>query len=153
MIRRPPRSTLFPYTTLFRSSVASRRFIRWQPESDNGKQYRARRMRNAGDCAARPACCPVGQRPLRSGVARTANRAFMHEFTAARWLPGGHAQTIWPALFARRWPVGQAAPAWRWARLGAPEWDLIALAFGGAPTPPVDAPWLVLFHGDRKSTR
>src|SRR2546427_7774252 len=25
MIRRPPRSTLFPYTTLFRSSVAARR--------------------------------------------------------------------------------------------------------------------------------
>src|SRR3712207_6850947 len=25
MIRRPPRSTLFPYTTLFRSNVASRR--------------------------------------------------------------------------------------------------------------------------------
>src|SRR5260221_14735431 len=27
MIRRPPRSTLFPYTTLFRSKVG----IRWQP--------------------------------------------------------------------------------------------------------------------------
>src|SRR5256885_5696257 len=27
MIRRPPRSTLFPYTTLFRSS--------WEPRSDN----------------------------------------------------------------------------------------------------------------------
>src|SRR5256885_8660123 len=26
MIRRPPRSTLFPYTTLFRSSATSRRF-------------------------------------------------------------------------------------------------------------------------------
>src|SRR5215203_802880 len=26
MIRRPPRSTLFPYTTLFRSSLARRRF-------------------------------------------------------------------------------------------------------------------------------
>src|SRR3712207_8648877 len=26
MIRRPPRSTLFPYTTLFRSRVASRRY-------------------------------------------------------------------------------------------------------------------------------
>src|SRR2546430_10511863 len=26
MIRRPPRSTLFPYTTLFRSPVASRQF-------------------------------------------------------------------------------------------------------------------------------
>src|SRR2546426_1354575 len=34
MIRRPPRSTLFPYTTLFRSRVESRRSkrgrIRWQ---------------------------------------------------------------------------------------------------------------------------
>src|SRR2546430_8216725 len=30
MIRRPPRSTLFPYTTLFRSSVAMRRRV--EPE-------------------------------------------------------------------------------------------------------------------------
>src|SRR5690625_5785114 len=30
MIRRPPRSTLFPYTTLFRSSVAGHRI--WQDE-------------------------------------------------------------------------------------------------------------------------
>src|SRR5436190_23450246 len=30
MIRRPPRSTLFPYTTLFRSSL---------PEADSGKSY------------------------------------------------------------------------------------------------------------------
>src|SRR5262249_62388057 len=28
MIRRPPRSTLFPYTTLFRSATSSRRFRR-----------------------------------------------------------------------------------------------------------------------------
>src|SRR5688572_32564795 len=28
MIRRPPRSTLFPYTTLFRSSIADRRWCR-----------------------------------------------------------------------------------------------------------------------------
>src|SRR2546422_3743237 len=28
MIRRPPRSTLFPYTTLFRSILANRRFVR-----------------------------------------------------------------------------------------------------------------------------
>src|SRR6266513_4612183 len=32
MIRRPPRSTLFPYTTLFRSS-ASRRTSRWPPRT------------------------------------------------------------------------------------------------------------------------
>ena len=71
----------------------------------------------------------------------------MHEFTAARWLPGGHAQTIWPALFARRWPVGQAAPAWRWERWDTPDGDFIDVAFGSAPTLPADAPWLVLFHG------
>src|SRR3712207_8139618 len=36
MIRRPPRSTLFPYTTLFRSSVAERyvhRDLRAQPSA------------------------------------------------------------------------------------------------------------------------
>src|SRR5258708_27807397 len=31
MIRRPPRSTLFPYTTLFRSAVAGGVAIGWQP--------------------------------------------------------------------------------------------------------------------------
>src|SRR5688572_33256376 len=32
MIRRPPRSTLFPYTTLFRSTVAAR-LANWRPFS------------------------------------------------------------------------------------------------------------------------
>src|SRR5438270_9812455 len=32
MIRRPPRSTLFPYTTLFRSSAQ----MRWRGEHDRG---------------------------------------------------------------------------------------------------------------------
>src|SRR5256885_7096776 len=31
MIRRPPRSTLFPYTTLFRSTFALRRIVRIVP--------------------------------------------------------------------------------------------------------------------------
>src|SRR5260370_41204995 len=36
MIRRPPRSTLFPYTTLFRSmSPASDLFSRWLSESNH----------------------------------------------------------------------------------------------------------------------
>src|SRR2546427_9174584 len=30
MIRRPPRSTLFPYTTLFRSHVVARRAAKWK---------------------------------------------------------------------------------------------------------------------------
>src|SRR3712207_9426510 len=29
MIRRPPRSTLFPYTTLFRSQMLLRMYVRW----------------------------------------------------------------------------------------------------------------------------
>src|SRR2546430_12682196 len=33
MIRRPPRSTLFPYTTLFRSIIVARRFERRQVHS------------------------------------------------------------------------------------------------------------------------
>src|SRR2546427_9528497 len=42
MIRRPPRSTLFPYTTLFRSPVADRRSWRHseeilQPRADRGR--------------------------------------------------------------------------------------------------------------------
>src|SRR5947209_14213094 len=30
MIRRPPRSTLFPYTTLFRSSLIGNAVVRWE---------------------------------------------------------------------------------------------------------------------------
>src|SRR2546422_5475589 len=36
MIRRPPRSTLFPYTTLFRSLHASGEVRRQRPEYTNG---------------------------------------------------------------------------------------------------------------------
>src|SRR5258706_11901149 len=44
MIRRPPRSTLFPYTTLFRSNTAER--------GRSGRVTRAARGRRAGDHAA-----------------------------------------------------------------------------------------------------
>src|SRR2546430_10490689 len=60
MIRRPPRSTLFPYTTLFRSRIAPRRWrdhARHEPELDSW-------------CAAR--CRPAATRFL--GGARTRDR-------------------------------------------------------------------------------
>src|SRR2546422_2986893 len=50
MIRRPPRSTLFPYTTLFRSScIAAKRFIVVEPVADQFldrflDELRSRRM-------------------------------------------------------------------------------------------------------------
>src|SRR3712207_6883536 len=37
MIRRPPRSTLFPYTTLFRSRAAAPRPAAREPERDRGR--------------------------------------------------------------------------------------------------------------------
>src|ERR1039458_10874091 len=37
MIRRPPRSTLFPYTTLFRSPIAEERSVLSEP-TDNGQR-------------------------------------------------------------------------------------------------------------------
>src|SRR5690606_42104112 len=40
MVRRPPRSTLFPYTTLFRSCAAPVRHRRWRPvQWPCGKTY------------------------------------------------------------------------------------------------------------------
>src|SRR3712207_8428626 len=47
MIRRPPRSTLFPYTTLFRSATSGSR-------SRPAWQSAARRRARPGSCSARP---------------------------------------------------------------------------------------------------
>src|SRR5215813_15176960 len=49
MIRRPPRSTLFPYTTLFRSSPAGRR-VRDDPHLElPGLRHRAEARPGAGE--------------------------------------------------------------------------------------------------------
>src|SRR2546425_2190113 len=59
MIRRPPRSTLFPYTTLFRSHIGrgirpagapwrGRAHPRWRPEPDSLAQHAAVVSRAAG---------------------------------------------------------------------------------------------------------
>src|SRR5260221_7934148 len=39
MIRRPPRSTLFPYTTLFRSPVSGAFCCRWPQEPPIGRRW------------------------------------------------------------------------------------------------------------------
>lgn len=60
------------------------------------------------------------------------------------WLPGGHAQTIWPALWARR-HLGPA-PRWRRERWSAPDGDFIDVDHAEHEAAP-SAPRLVLFHG------
>src|SRR3712207_8692585 len=57
MIRRPPRSTLFPYTTLFRSDGAERREEGdgpgERPEPGAGLRHRRRQLRPAGGAEPR----------------------------------------------------------------------------------------------------
>src|SRR5690349_23924542 len=62
MIRRPPRSTLFPYTTLFRSRRHSPRFF------GRPVRFRPSTARNpfAGMAQSRPNLTAPGMRPARS---------------------------------------------------------------------------------------
>lgn len=65
------------------------------------------------------------------------------------WLPGGHAQTIWPALVSRRF--SGPAPVYERERWTTPDGDFIDVDFQRAARP--DAPWLVMFHGLEGSSR
>ncbi|WP_343632137.1 alpha/beta fold hydrolase [Roseateles sp.] len=76
------------------------------------------------------------------------------QYQAPRWLPGGHAQTIWPALFARRFEGD--APAFRRERWPTPDGDFVDVEFLDDPKLPpsaatdgqaIERPMLVLFHG------
>lgn len=63
-------------------------------------------------------------------------------YVAPSWLPGGHLQTIWPALYARR--HSGVTPCYRRERWVAPDGDFIDVdRQDGKP----GAPLLVLFHG------
>ncbi len=61
-----------------------------------------------------------------------------------RWLPGGHAQTIWAARFASRWTQGR--PRWLRERWTTPDSDFIDVDFADH-TSEARSPLLVLFHG------
>lgn len=71
----------------------------------------------------------------------------MWEYRAPAWLPGGHAQTIWPPLFSRTAADGQAQPAYRRERWTTPDGDFVDVDFLHIPEAPDQRPLLVLFHG------
>ena len=79
-------------------------------------------------------------------------------YDAPRWLPGGHAQTIWPALFSRRTPHG-TRPLYRRERWATPDGDFVGVDFLADSTLAVPSagqaprPLLVLFHGLEGSSR
>lgn len=66
------------------------------------------------------------------------------DYAAPWWLPGGNAQTLWAALFARR--HAGAAPQWRRERWQTPDGDFVDVDTTTHAVAP-DAPLLVLFHG------
>src|SRR2546426_3921614 len=69
MIRRPPRSTLFPYTTLFRSDAGARRGRRGGPDL----RARASSRSGGGGAAERPVAGPRrGHRACLAVVRRAA---------------------------------------------------------------------------------
>jgi predicted alpha/beta-fold hydrolase len=70
--------------------------------------------------------------------------AFANAHRAPWWLPGGHLQTIWPALFSRA--VQGDPPAWRRERWTTPDRDFIDVDFLAAEPAP-GRPFLVQFHG------
>ncbi len=67
----------------------------------------------------------------------------MQRYSAPWWLPGGNAQTIWPALWSRR----HDGPPLRFERerWSTPDGDFIDVDF--LADMPAKAPLLVLFHG------
>src|SRR5258708_29641315 len=67
MIRRPPRSTLFPYTTLFRSSLPN-----LGADLDRSKHYRKRgRLRLRPPCRSTPEVSPANHESLRRSEEHT----------------------------------------------------------------------------------
>jgi predicted alpha/beta-fold hydrolase len=74
-------------------------------------------------------------------AAPTRGPSGLDDWRAPRWLPGGHAQTIWPALASRRPPPA----GFRRERWATPDGDFIDIDFIDAAQP--QAPLLVLLHG------
>jgi uncharacterized protein len=68
----------------------------------------------------------------------------MDEYRAPRWLIGGNAQTIWPALFSKRYHG--PAPSYRRERWRTPDGDFIDVDWQDDASA-ASAPLLVLFHG------
>ncbi len=65
------------------------------------------------------------------------------QYQAPAWLPGGHVQTIWPALYARRrWGHVKTLHRERWTT---PDADFLDIDKQRASR--ADRPMLVLFHG------
>lgn len=69
----------------------------------------------------------------------------MKSYRSPWWLPGGHLQTIWPALYAKRF--SNVPVKWRRERWTTPDQDFVDVDFCEAAASDSAKPLLVLFHG------
>src|SRR5688572_10931339 len=133
MIRRPPRSTLFPYTTLFRSSSAGG----WNGSS--GRSARRRRNSRVGDDLARWA-----QGRVDALIARAEAEAVAELRSALLAAAAGGRRT--PA------PRGAAAePATRPGRAAQPHGEVLCWAYcvtSASAAPPVELEGLLPLGSD-----
>src|SRR3712207_7660363 len=96
MIRRPPRSTLFPYTTLFRSCYTGAQNVRinkWQ-------QIRATALRDADLDASQP-LAPAGANPRRGGLLGHAQLVRVEDRKSTR-LNSSHANTSYAVFCLKK---------------------------------------------------
>jgi len=75
----------------------------------------------------------------------------MNAYRAPRWLPGGHAQTIWSALYSNRF--SGAPPRFERERWTTPDGDFIDVDLQPAAAGVAAPAWLVVFHGLEGSSR
>src|SRR5688572_30735100 len=78
MTRRPPRSTLFPYTTLFRSAVDAARAHQLRIDGARARRVDHRAVRWARRCRGACAVRPARQAARASGDERTQQRQDMN---------------------------------------------------------------------------
>src|SRR2546430_16893851 len=143
MIRRPPRSTLFPYTTLFRAPAARRRTAHRRPGPhgrlpQHGADHDVERALDRGDARALPARVPEPDRRDRRLRAADAGAARGHRRAPTR----AAARTARGAADRHRADAGGEGAAGR-GRGGAGLRRAAAEAggpAGGGETPPGGAP-------------
>src|SRR3712207_6498450 len=94
MIRRPPRSTLFPYTTLFRSRLAK------SPLSPQLFACQRQRIAEGRDLLVVPGCLPdAGQKTYPLGVSEESDQR-KHSQQNGGGPPYGHLRPLPPCLEA-----------------------------------------------------
>src|SRR2546430_11604190 len=80
MIRRPPRSTLFPYTTLFRSQKASagKNIDKWAALGNKRRNFQAAKEKQTSSVATKRRSMTMGWRREGNHVQRESRRSEEH---------------------------------------------------------------------------